>query len=72
MKEHLGPGTFRAGRMKHEAGKEPQVRERILNLVEAEVGEKGREITVELIHGHQGAAHGRKAETLILPNVPSA
>lgn len=58
--------------MKHEAGKEPQVRDRILNLVEAEVGEKGRGITVELIHGHRGAAHGFKAETLILPNVPSA
>lgn len=58
MKEHLGPGTFRTGRMKHEAGKEPQVRDRILNLVEAEVGENGREITVGLIHGHQRAAHG--------------
>lgn len=39
MKEHLEPGTFKTGRMKHEAGEEPQVRDRILNLVEAEVGE---------------------------------
>lgn len=39
VKEHLEPGTFKTGRMKHEAGEEPQVRDRILNLVEAEVGE---------------------------------
>lgn len=39
MKEHLEQGTFKTGRMEHEAGGEPQVRDRILNLVEAEVGE---------------------------------
>lgn len=40
MEEHLEPGSFRTGPVEHGAGKEPQVRERFLNLVEAEVGEE--------------------------------
>lgn len=75
MEEHLEPGSFRTGPVEHGAGKEPQVRERLLNLVEAEVGEEEkkkknqREINPWPAAATQGPEPGA---TPRLPKLPSA